>query len=424
MTESKNNMFDQPKEEQQPSDETKTEYREISEKELRQILEDHKNQYAEGERADLSRTNLSEVDLHGAYLSEAILDEAILVKAILSEADLSGAYFLEAYLSEVNLSEANISLAHLRKVDLKWANLSRANLRQADLSEADLREADLRGADLRGADLSEANLSWADLSEAILDENTLIKTRKVKGGEVGVNGIWAEGDSAALMTLSPPGNSMQGPNPEAIIESLKRSRRLHGFSMSLVGIIILITFLNLSEIKFPWAENVKVSPAQFGLLAMPMSIGLLALVISFMSDALKGARYLQDRQSVMSVGNFPWSLSKYASEAWIMKLLSCTTRLIMCFHPITYIFIIGIWQVFNPPIFIFLSIIVLTFSGWTFYISESFQKPLLFDRKTEEKQKDNIEKQTEAIKAQTQKISQLIEIFKPIQDQKSAKEKN
>jgi hypothetical protein len=125
---------------------------------------------------------------------------------------------------------------------------------------------------------------------------------------------------------------------------------------------------------------------------MPMSLGLLALVISFMSDALKGARYLQDRKSAMSVGNFPWSLSKYAGEVWILKLLSCTTRLIMCLHPIIYIFILGVWQVFNLPIFIFLSIIASTFSGWTLFISESFQKPLLFDRKTEEERKDSIEK--------------------------------
>ena len=39
--ESKNNQNDQPTEEQEPSDETQSEYRKISEEELKQILEEH-----------------------------------------------------------------------------------------------------------------------------------------------------------------------------------------------------------------------------------------------------------------------------------------------------------------------------------------------------------------------------------------------
>jgi hypothetical protein len=133
-----------------------------------------------------------------------------------------------------------------------------------------------------------------------------------------------------------------------------------------------------------------------------------------MSDALKGARYLQDRSSAMSVGNFPWSLSKYAGENKVSQFLSFITRMVMSFHPITYNFILGLWQVFNPIVFYVLSIITLALSGWILFISEQFQKPILFDRKTEEEKKNDIEKLTE-------KIDELVEIFKPIDGQNNQK---
>jgi hypothetical protein len=298
-------------------------------------------------------------------------------------------------------------------VVLDRANLSRANLSWANLSRADLNWADLNWADL----------SWASLSGATVNESTLSKTRNVKSGQIGVNGIWAEySDTAALMNVTPPGNSMQGPNPDAVIESLKRARRLHGYSLVLVGIVILIAILNLPEIKFPWAENVKVTPAQFGLLGMPMSIGILSIVISFMSDALKGARYLQDRESAMSVGNFPWSLSKYAGEDKIAQFLSFITRMVMSLHPIIYIYILGIWQVFNTIVFTILSIITLILCGWVFFLSEQFQKPILFDRRTEEKRKDNIERLTEAVENQTAVIKELFGSPKLKKDEQSKTE--
>jgi hypothetical protein len=246
------------------------------------------------------------------------------------------------------------------------------------------------------------------------------------------------------MTLTPQGSSMLGPNIDAVIESLKRARRLNGFSMSLVGLVVLIAILSLTELTFPWAQNVKVTPSQFGLLAMPMSIGLLILVGTFMSDALKGARYIQDRASAMSVGSFPWSLTKYSGKRaqyyhdprsemalksfpWsltkysvedkISEFLSCNIRMVMSFHPIAYIFILGLWQVFNPIVFYVLSIVILSLSGWVLFLSEQFQKPILFDRRTEETKKDNIEKLTEAVDKQTEKLDKLVEIFKPQEGQ-------
>ena len=413
MNENQDKPEDQLAEEPQIGDEEQRELRKISEEELKKILEDHQK-YIKSEGKDGKIAELSGADLSGADLSWA------------------------------NFSGANFSGANFSRADLSGADLSGANFSRADLSWANFSGADLSWANFSGADLSQADLSRANLSGAIVDAETLLNSKNIKKpAQIGVNGIWIPGrfgrpDSAALMSVTPPGNSMQGPNPDAVIESLKRARRLHGFSMSLVGIIILIAILNLTEIKFPWAENVKVTPSQFGLLAMPMSIGLLILVGSFMSDALKGVRYLQDRSSAMSVGNFPWSLSKYsgsgarplkdrilqiadsdspwklikyAGEDKIAQFLSFTTRMVMSFHPITYIFILQYWQVFNPIVFYVLSILTLALSGWVLHLSEQFQKPILFDRKTEEEKKENIEKLTEVVK-------ELVDILKPKENEK------
>src|SRR5262249_39671011 len=52
----------------------------------------------------------------------------------------------------------------------------------------------------------------------------------------------------------------------------------------------------------------------FALFAMPFSVGFLTLVASFMSDALRGARYLQSRDDAMKVGQFPWALSRFSGK--------------------------------------------------------------------------------------------------------------
>jgi hypothetical protein len=276
---------------------------------------------------------------------------------------------------------------NLTSADLNGANLIEVNLTGVNLTEADLREADLSGVNLNGA-----NLSGVDVSGAIIDEFT--NYQKIRGCELGVNGFWCrETDSAALMTLTPPGNSMQGSNPEAVVESLKRARRLHGHSLALVGIVLLIAVLKLPKIPFPYSD-ITVDTVRFGLLAMPMSIGILSLVTSFLADALKGARYLNDRQSAMTVGNFPWVLSKFAGSGRTNKIQSLITRLVMSFHPLVYLYYLGKWEVTNVVVFYILLALLLITSGWTFVLSQRFQRPILFDRRTEEERQDNLTKLT------------------------------
>ncbi len=357
--------------------------------------------------------------------------------------DLSGANLSGANLSGANLSRANLYRAHLRGADLRGAHLSGAYLVLADLRGAhlsgahlsgaylvlaDLSAANLSGANLSGAFLHGANLVAANLSGAIVDEWTLFLAKEIEGVQVGVNGIWSEiTDTAALMTLTPPGDSMQGPNPEAIVESLKQARKLHGFSLGLTGLVLLIVILRLQTIKPTFFEE-HISIERFGSLAMPISIGILTLVTSFLSDALNGARYLNDRKSAMTVGNFPWIISRYAHGGWWNKYQSLIIRFVMIFHPAIYLYYYGRFNIFgvdvwNKVTFIVFFAILLAICIWTFVISQRFQKPILFDAITEKERRSDLKEVTEAVKEQTKSINELIGILKPGQADSPLNEK-
>src|SRR5262249_50301261 len=133
-------------------------------------------------------------------------------------------------------------------------------------------------ADLSGANLSTADLSEADLSRVVIDEYTYYW--RIKGCTKGENGLYVEStNSAALMTLTPPGDSMQGANASAVVESLKQARRLHVFPMTLAAFVFYIAVLKTyqtDQIKLPLIDE-KISTGNFGLFAMPFSIGFLTL---------------------------------------------------------------------------------------------------------------------------------------------------
>lgn len=308
-------------------------------------------------------------------------------------------------LSAANLDTADLSAANISGTDFISASLIKANLKDSDLTHTDFSDADLSGADLSGADLYNCKISIST------------KYQKIKGCQIGVNGFWCEDtDSAALMQLMPPGNSMQGSNPDAVIESLKRARRLHGSSMTLVGIIFLLAILGIKEPIELYSTNIKLPPEKFGIFAMIISVGLLSLVVSFLLDALKGARFLNDQKSAMTVGNFPWTLSKYSSGNFLIKFQSLITRFIMSFHPIVYLIVYPYfgkeWNILNIWILIVIMIFLLGFSTWIFIISQQFQKPILFDTETERKRKSDLEKLTIALKEQTLKIEELIKLLR------------
>src|SRR5262249_8393315 len=149
---------------------------------------------------------------------------------------------------------------------LKMADLRGADLRGAALPEANLYRVDLGKADLRGVILFKADLEEAYLSGAVIDEYTFYQW--AKGCTKGVNGFYVEWtDSAALMTLTPPGDSMKGTDASAVVESLKQARSLHVFSMTLAALVFYIAVQKPEQIKLPLID-VMMPTGKFGLFAM------------------------------------------------------------------------------------------------------------------------------------------------------------
>jgi Pentapeptide repeats (8 copies) len=351
------------------------------------------------------------------------------IKPDLSGADLSGMNLNRADLSGAKLSKANLSWANFSKANLSWAdlgepgpiganlsliNLSGADLSKADLSRADLSGADLNGAILNGADLREANFSEAKLSGAVINEDT--QYRQARGCTKGVNGFYSEKtDSAALMTLTPPGDSMKGANASAVVESLKQARSLHVFSMTLAALVFYIAVLKPEKIKLPLIDE-KIPIGQFGLFAMSFSVGFLTLAASFMSDARRGARWLHSRDDAMRVGQFPWALSRFSDPDWRSKLLSCLIRFVMAFHPLVYLyFLFGKQWPYPRWVFIVFGVPLLFLSWRVFSISQRFQRPILFDRRTEEERQSDLAKLAKSVEEQTKAMTKLITLLEPKQ---------
>ena len=323
----------------------------------------------------------------------------------------------------------------LREADLQGADLREANLSDVDLNGANLRKArfsgaDLRGADLRGADLSGAILDGVDFSRSTID--ILTRYDGVQGCDIGVNGLYsAATDSAALMRIDPPGNSMQGANAEAVIESLKQARKLHTFSLLLSGIALLFIVIKPKTITLPYlAGSFKFDELSYTLLATILSTMLLSQVSSFLDSALQGAHYLNDRRAAMLVGHFPWLLSKYESDP-AMRRQSRLQRLFLVYHPLVYIYFFVKWDslfsgdwagvidhyrelpvVLGEYVFPVVYVIMIVLCRQIFRMSEGFQRPILFDAETERQRRSEMERLAEALEKQAHQTTELIELVR------------
>lgn len=320
--------------------------------------------------------------------------------------------------------------ADLGGLDLNDADLSEADLIGATLVSARLSGADLRGADLRGADFTSARLDGVNLSRSAIDMRT--RFEGVNGCEIGVNGIYSPlTDSAALMRLDPPGNTMQGANPEAVVESLRHARKLHTFSLLLSGIALLFIVIKPKTITLPYlAGSFRFDDFSYAFLATILSAAILSQVTSFIDSALIGARYINDRRSAMMVGHFPWVLSKFESDP-AGKRQSRILRLIIIFHPLIYIYFfvhwsalaIGDWDavishyqqipvIFGEYLLPVVSIILIRICIHIFRLSEGFQKPILFDAETERSRRSDMERLAEAVERQAALSAELVALLK------------
>jgi len=152
-------------------------YRELSPKELTEVLEEHrkwlKSRGRKGKLANLANANLQKADLGGANLMGAVLTEANLQGTVLFKANLQGANLSNTNLQDAVLLRANLQSANLNKANLQGAVLLRTTLQGANLTNANLQKADMGSANLMGAVLIEANLRGARLTRAILREANL-----------------------------------------------------------------------------------------------------------------------------------------------------------------------------------------------------------------------------------------------------------
>ena len=167
----------------------------ITEKKLREILEQHKlwldSNEKEGKCADLTDADLTWANLYGAYLTGADLRGSNLTFANLRRADLTSADLSHTNLTSVDLSGAVLTDADLSDTDLSRADLAFANLSDANLSGANLTGADLSGAILSGANLTDANLTGANLTDANLSGANLIRANLRRADLSGADLIWA-----------------------------------------------------------------------------------------------------------------------------------------------------------------------------------------------------------------------------------------
>ena len=329
-----------------------------------------------------------------------------------------------------DLHDLSLAALDLRGVNLSGANLSGANLSKANLVEANFAEADLRGADLRGADLSRSNLSGVNFSKSTIDIFTMYQD--VQGCDIGVNGLYSSlTDSAALLRIDPPGNSMQGANADAGIESRRHARKLHTFSLLLAGIAMLFIVIKPKTITLPYLSgSFKFDDLSYSFLATILSTVLLSQVSSFIDSGLQGAHYLNDRRAAMLVGHFPWLLSKYESEP-ANRRQSKVMRFFLVFHPVIYFYFFlkwdvlfsGDWQgvmqhyqempvIFGEYLLPVFYVILIKLCIHIFKLSEGFQKPILFDTETERGRHSDMERLAEAVEKQASRTAELVELMR------------
>jgi len=113
---------------------------------------------------------------------------------------------------------------------------------------------------------------------------------------------------------------------------------------------------------------------------MIFTAGMLTFVKAFLEDSLAGTRSLRDRESALTVGRFPWVLTRFTGYELEKKSLSLLSRASLSFHPAIYLFVPGEAMAWYDWI---LGAFILGFSCWIFFLSEQFQRPVLFDSKTE-----------------------------------------
>ncbi|MFZ4987200.1 MAG: SUMF1/EgtB/PvdO family nonheme iron enzyme [Blastocatellia bacterium] len=222
------------------------------------------------------------------------------------------------------ISGFNFSSMDLREYKLLDKVAEGADFSDAKLNNADFTGSDLRRAKFKGADLTGANLVETRLSGAVLDEETIFdRIKQDENITIGINGIYVrrkqkradeEPESAALMTLTPAGDSMKGNSAASVVENLSHSRKLHTSSILLSAIVATIVSMDITKFKVSALEGIELPIGIMAIFSAAISLIYEILVLTHLRDAADGATYLQSREDAMKISLFPWGLSSYAAR--------------------------------------------------------------------------------------------------------------
>ena len=363
-------------------------------------------------------------------------------------------------------------------MDLSGYDLSGRLISGADFSGARLIGTDFTGADLRrakfnGADLRTAKMADTMLSRAVLDEETVFDCLKPeKNVTIGINGIHVrrnsknigeEIESAAIMTLTPAGNSMKGHSSEVVLENLKHARQLHTASILLVTVVtVILIFPHTPDIKMP-VLDLKLSVGYLSIIAQIISLVYQFLVLNHVRDAADGAKYLRTREDAMKIALFPWGISNYPGvkpeifinfrkritslnlrqlrdtfDNWWPWLSNELNRAATSFHSV--LFLVGglryfsrYWWRYNPPepilfnkmtlalylkpvLFIFFSALLGVFSRLVYKESKRFIRPIVFDAEVDKEPQSDLARLAESVEEQlrvTKRLASFIETAIP-----------
>lgn len=245
------------------------------------------------------------------------------LKQVKIKLDSEGKAFLQdgnwKLISGFNFSSMDLSEYKLHDKIADGTDFSDAKLNGTDFTGSDLRRAKFKGADLTGANLVETRLSGA-----VLDEETIFdRIKQDENITIGINGIYVrrkqkradeEPESAALMTLTPAGDSMKGNSAASVVENLSHSRKLHTSSILLSAIVATIVLMDITKFKVSALEGIELPIGIMAIFSAAISLIYEILVLTHLRDAADGATYLQSREDAMKVGLFPWGLSSYAAR--------------------------------------------------------------------------------------------------------------
>jgi formylglycine-generating enzyme required for sulfatase activity len=318
----------------------------------------------------------------------------------------------------------------ISKIDFSGAILTDTRFDSMVLDGIDFSDSDLRRADFSGATLINVNLEGAKLSGARVDRHT--KYNGVKGIRRGVNGIYSESsDSSALMEIIPPGDSMAGTNISIIVDNLKTARKYLTISFSLAFLFIVVNWIpktpppktsNPEEIcrkvneetsrkvKLPlFSEDISVE--YLVPVSLLISAVMLLLTVLILKNVYQFVQYIKKREDAMAIGHFPWPLTSY-TKGRLYGGLSILIRLFMCFHPLIYWSKVSYpfsgWTNWSTLAMIAGCLLLTTISAALFYISQLFQRPILFDPTLEKLQLSEMQQIVKSTMDQTRSIQRLV----------------